>query len=187
MILYPAIIIFSIIIIATLTAIFGSSIYGYTPTYAIIAVILGTVIEIAIDAVIAIIIVLLPKRFFNPFSKIFSVDKKERNFYEKIAIRKWKDLVFAEFGFDKKSVKNPTNNEYIFKFLQETCIAETMHFISIFLGFLLVLVFPLEYALSFPLPIAFVNLVLQIPPVMIQRYNRPKLILLYKRNANKTN
>ena len=49
-------------------------------------------------------------------------------------------------------------------------------------GFLLIFVFPLEYVWCFGFPIALVNAFLQLLPVFIQRYNRPKLLKLYEYN-----
>ena len=181
-IVYPIIIIFCMAIVITFTSIFGCDKFGYTPIYSFLAVTIGTSLEIVIDALVATVIVLLPKKIFNPRKGIYKVSKKELLFYDKIGIKKWKDYVFSEIGFNKKKVAKPSNNEYIGAFLTETCVAETMHLISVFAGFLLVFIFPLSYATSFPIPIAIVNLFLQIPPVFIQRYNRPRLIALYDWN-----
>ena len=169
-------------VIITLTSVFGCDKFGYTPLYSFLAVTIGTALEIVIDALVATVIVLLPKKIFNPRKGLYKVSKKELLFYDKIGIKKWKDYVFSEIGFNKKKVANPSNNEYIGAFLTETCVAETMHVISVFAGFLLVFIFPLSYATSFPIPIAIVNLFLQIPPVFIQRYNRPRLISLFDWN-----
>lgn len=182
MVLYLSIIFACMIIISLFNLLFGCDIYGFSPLYAWLGVVIGTLFMIVIDAIIATITVILPKSWFSPYRKIFTVFPKERAFYEKIKIRKWKDKVFASIGWDKRQVKDTNDNEYLFRFLTETCIAEFMHVISIFVGFLLIFVFPLEYIWCFGFPIALVNAFLQLLPVFIQRYNRPKLLKLYEYN-----
>ena len=65
--------------------------------------------------------------------------------------------------------------------MEETVYAEIMHLVSAFLGFLVVFI-NLKLWLIVGLPLAIFNLILQIMPVMVQRYNRPKLMLAYRRN-----
>lgn len=186
LIVYPVIIVTCMAIIITFTVIFGCGSVGYSPLYAVLAVIIGTIFEIIIDAIIATIVVLLPKRWFDSTKGWYKVSRKEMLFYKKLGINKWKDWVFAEIGFNKKQVLAPSDKDYVDTFLTETCIAECMHVISVFAGFLLLFIFPAPYILSFPLPIACVNAFLQIPPVLIQRYNRPRLLSLQKWNKKKT-
>ena len=182
MAMYLTIIFVCMAIISAFNLLFGCEIYGFSPLYAWLGVVIGTALMIVIDAIIATIVIILPKKWFDPYRKIFTVLPKERGFYEKIKIRSWKDKVFAAVGWDKTSVKDTNDNQYLYRFLVETCIAEFMHVISIFLGYLLIFVFPLEYIWCFAFPIATVNAFLQILPVFIQRYNRPKLLKLYERN-----
>ena len=182
MALYLSIIFVCMIIISGFNLLFGVDIYGFSPLYAVLGVVIGTLIMIVIDAIIAIVVIKLPKKWFDPYNKVFTVSPKERAFYEKIKIRAWKDKVFAEIGFDKKTVKDTADNDYLYKFLIETGIAESMHFVSIFLGYVIIFIFPLEYIWCFSFPIASVNAFLQLLPVFIQRYNRPKLLKLYERN-----
>ena len=73
------------------------------------------------------------------------------------------------------------DNVYLFKFMEETVYAEVMHIISAIFGFLVVIV-NLKLWLIVGIPLAIFNFILQILPVMVQRYNRPKLMLAYKRN-----
>ena len=144
-------------------------------------------IVFAIDAVVATVVHAVPEKKVNPFAKIFRVGKKERNFYNKLAIKKWKDVI-PECGkflchFSKTSVQNPNSNEYVLKFLRETCYAGVMHFVSIFLGFAPLFFMPQK--LSIVLPIALVNAFLQLLPVLVQRYNRERLTVVYEFNKRK--
>lgn len=141
---------------------------------------------IAVDAVVAVIVRKLPERLYDPFKKRYNVGKRERRFLDCLKIKKWKDKIpesgKALIGFDKKKIADPGNNEYVLKFMKETCYAEVMHFYSVFLGGLIILACPPALMLRIPLPVACVNAVLQILPVMVQRYNRTRLEILYRRN-----
>jgi len=49
------------------------------------------------------------------------------------------------------------------------------------MGFLVIFILPLKYALRIGLPVAIVGFVLNLLPVFILRYNLPKLAIAYKR------
>ena len=127
----------------------------------------------------------LPKKVFNPFLKCYRIAKGERKFYEKIGIRKWKDRIpeagqlFANFG--KSEILDTSNNEYIYKFMSETIYAELMHWLSALFSVFIIFI-DLSIALYVALPLIIGNVILNILPVMVQRYNRPKLMVLYQRN-----
>ncbi|MBQ8211097.1 MAG: hypothetical protein IJZ27_01025 [Treponema sp.] len=50
-----------------------------------------------------------------------------------------------------------------------------------FIGFTVIFIFPLKFAWLVGVPVAIVNLVLNFMPIMILRYNTPKLKVLHKR------
>lgn len=181
MILYISIIVVCSAIIASTSAILTE----LSALNCILATILSVLVCILIDAVIAIAVRTLPKHFFEPNNIVFKERKHEKAFYDFIKIRKWKDKI-PETGqylvkFSKTHVKEKDNTEYLQKFLLEVGYAEVMHFISAFLGFLVIFILPLEYALMFGFPVGLVNLLLQFPPFFVQRYNRPKLLMAIKR------
>lgn len=154
--------------------------------YIIVAVVINTIAVIADDGIVALAVRYSKKKFFNPYLKIYYVSDKERHFYEKIGIKKWKDKV-PEMGkylcnFGKSTILDKNNNEYIYKFMQETCYAEVMHILWLLFGFLIIFIYPLKYAFNFGVPVACVNFLLTLLPVFIQRYNRPKLKALYEYN-----
>ena len=66
-------------------------------------------------------------------------------------------------------------------FIHETALAELMHLISILTAPLILVIMPLKYLLYISLPIMIVNIFLQIMPIIVQRYTRPKLVAGYKR------
>ena len=63
----------------------------------------------------------------------------------------------------------------------ESYKGEIDHIIGMFVGFTVIFIFPLKFAWLVGVPVAIVNLVLNYMPVMILRYNTPKLQTLYKR------
>ena len=87
--------------------------------------------------------------------------------------------MFANFA--KTEIADTSNNDYIYKFMSETIYAEIMHWLSFGLSFLIIFI-DLSLALTVGLPLVIGNMVLNISPVMVQRYNRPKLMVLYERN-----
>ena len=157
------------------------SCFGYS-WFAIVLVIL-------VDALTATVCRLLPKRCANFEKKRFSVSKKEKKFYEKLKIRKWKDFVpeIGQFtGFRKNKLENPQSIEYVERFLMEACYGEIGHFFSFFTGFLIVLLFPVFPGWwYFSVPVAVINLLMNIPSFFILRYNFYKLQVLHARLLKK--
>lgn len=185
MILYLSIIFFAMVLIISFNILFNLQKFGLTPTYVILGVILAVIFSIAIDALVALAIRFIPENKFNPFSKYFKGKKWEKKFYEKLNIRKWKDMI-PELGktlkyFDKTKVESKPTPEYYIKFLRETCIAEVLHLVIIPFTFVLAFIFPLKYFWCISFPVILVNIFLQILPTFVQRYTRPKLIKAYER------
>lgn len=191
MILYLFIIFISGLIIISLNLIFSLGYYGLTWQYIVLGVIIGIIFEYLIDLVISAIIFALPNKWFNANKKTFKVFGWERKFYENLGIKKWKDLIPIGkgpigIGFRKDKISDTNNPQYLLKFLTESCKAETMHFISLFASFVIIAIFPIEYVWCISIPIAMVNFILQLLPVLVQRYIRPKLLVAFKR-ANRIN
>ena len=185
MLLYLSIITaFSFIISGVVTLIYDAFffvVFGYT-WLAIVAVVL-------IDGLTATVCRLLPKKCANHEKKIFQVSAKEKKFYEKLKIRKWKDSVpeIGQFtGFRKNKLENPQSVEYVERFLLEACYGEIGHFVSLFSGFLIVLLFFIaEYFWLIALCVAFINALMNLPSFCILRYNSYKLEVLRKSNLKK--
>ncbi len=129
----------------------------------------------------------IPEKKMNPFLGCFSVSKAERRFYERLGIKKWKDVIPESgkylVGFAKDKIAEPDNNEYLLKFLRETCYAGIMHTLSFFAGFIALIFMP--YRLTIVLPAAIVNAFLQLLPTLTQRYNRGRIKILYDYNEKR--
>lgn len=177
MILYLTIIFVASCTVALFNALFASMGAGI----AVLHTALNVLLMVAIDAIVALIVHSVPEEKIDPFKKIFVASNKERKFYEKLGVRVWKDIIpesgKALAGFDKRQVEKPNDNTYILKFLRETCYAGIMHSISIFACFVVFAFMP--YKLSIVLPVVLTNVLLQLLPVIVQRYNRIRLISLY--------
>lgn len=136
-----------------------------------------------IDAIIAFVIRKLPEKWFNHRYKIFKILKCERKIYETLRIKKWKDKI-PELGqltnFKKNKVREPKNSEYLERYLMECVYGETIHFLSIVLGFLILFINSKE-CIYFGLPIVIANGIISYLSFAILRYNRPKLTILYNR------
>lgn len=149
--------------------------------YCLIVTLANFVVVLGVDALFAFLIHSLPKKIFSPYIKIFKTTAGEHTFYEKIGILKWKEYV-AELGGLGKFKKNKvarTDSEYLFRFLQENCCGEIIHYFCILAGFANLL-FLNHYFLNFSLPIIIINAILNTPPIFIQRYNRPRLLRVYE-------
>ena len=190
MILYLTIITLAVLIIsASLFFIFSTNFFyllGFTA--------LAAVLSIIIDALVSTVCRLLPAKFANHEKKVFSVSAKEKGFYEKLKIRKWKDKVpeIGHFtGFRKNKIADPKSVEYLDRFLLEACYGEMGHFWSVFIGFATLLLgfipfFPkMSLWLSISIPVAIINACMNLPSLFILRYNSYKLEVLRKSNLKK--
>ena len=155
----------------------------------IIAVVLCTAAQFALDGLIAIIINKTPDKFFAVNNPLYSVSETEKNLYKKLKVRNWKDKVWelgGLGGFSKKNLANPNSPEYIEKFIIECNKGVLTHRLSYLIGFLPMLFIPNVCALTIALPVAMVNLFLNILPTLALRYNTPKLHAMLKRmNRNR--
>ena len=162
--------------------------------------VLFTVLEFGLDALIAWLTRLLPEKAVDPFRKIYRVAKWEKKVYKKLGIVKWKDKIPEAGGllasFQKKKVLDFHDNEYIMTFMRESVYAEVMHVISAIAGLAVPalcavrLLWPdvipqVHWCVRIALPVALVNFLLQVLPVLVQRYVRPQLMSVYLRNQKR--
>ena len=159
-----------------------------SPVKIVAAVVLCTALQFAIDGLIAIIINKMPDKLFHINNPHFNVSKWEEKVYKKLKVRRWKDKVWelgGLGGFSKKNIVEPNNPEYIEKFIIECNKGVLTHRLSYPAGFIPMLFYPKRLAVSIALPIAAVNLFLNILPTLVLRYNTPKLKLLLQRLKRK--
>ena len=149
----------------------------------IILIDVGSIIGmLSINGLVAIICSkLLPNKLFDKESRFYNPSKKECKFYEKLGIKKWKDLnidLGKLNGFKKDKIEN--SPEYIARFILENKKGFLTHFVSLFVSVLAMFVLPINFWLPTGLPIVITTLILNIFPMMILRYNLPRLKTMLK-------
>ena len=147
--------------------------------------VLATAAVVALDALTATVSRLLPSKWLPSEAKIFYVGAREKRFYEKLKIRKWKDKIpeIGHFtGFRKNKLGDSKSLAYLERFLLESRYGEVGHFVSCIIGFLIVIPFPFLPAewWVIALLVAIVNTFLNLPSLFILRYNSYKLGILYQ-------
>ena len=176
-------------IISVVDYVVAKPIFKFDLGYIVFAVVFSTVLEIIIDAIFATVVRwLMPKKWFSMDKKWFIGKKRECKFYEKIGIKKWKEKVLelgAVTSFRKNKIADPKNNEYIERYIVEANYGIVVHIACVIFGFAVVFFFPLKYCLCFGVPVAIVNMVLNLLPLFILRYNLPKLHMLFRYNKKK--
>ena len=185
MILYLTLITFlGLVVSVVVTFAYGANFF---PVLGLTA--LAIVLVIVVDALTATVCRLLPAKCADHTKKFYKVSAKEKKFYEKLKIRKWKDYIpeIGHFtGFRKNKIADPKSVEYLDRFLLEACYGELGHFVILFTGFSILLLFfisPLWFAIS--LPVAIINIFFNLPSLFILRYNSYKLVILRKSNLRK--
>ncbi|MBQ8451786.1 MAG: hypothetical protein IJ538_03315 [Clostridia bacterium] len=185
MVLYLSIIIISVIIISVCNIFFG----GLTHSAWLIILMSagGAVFEFAIDGIFAILVKIMPAKWFEKNGGIYNVSRLEQKFYAKIKVRAWKDKVWelgGMGGFRKNKLADPKNPEYIDTFLMESNKGVLIHILGVIAGFCLVpvvgFVFSWKAAIQIAIPIAAVNVFLNCLSIFVLRYNTPKLLTLKK-------
>ena len=156
--------------------------------YAVIAVIWCTALQFALDGLIAIVINKMPDGWFGVENRLYRVSERERALYKKLKVRLWKDRVWelgGLGGFSKRELKAPNDPRYIEKFIIECNKGVATHRLSYPVGFLAMLTLPNICSLTVALPVAVVNLFLNVLPTLALRYNTPMLQLMLKRLKRK--
>ena len=110
----------------------------------------------------------------------------EQRIWKVLRVPRWKDHL-PEWGhvfhFQKRSLQT-ISPAYIERFIQETKYAELGHVAMAILGFLCI---PLNPPSQFTMALccALVNMCIQLPFCIIQRYNRPRLLRIQQRLIQK--
>jgi len=152
-----------------------------------------TVGVIAVDGLFAFLIRrLTPMKWYRPGLKLFKVSKKEKNFYNKIKIKSWKDKV-PELGgftsFHKNELKSSADEAYLERFIIESNYGVIIHLENALFGFLIMFIpcwlLPYNHGFSVWFPVFLVNFVLSMLPVFILRYTNYTLQRLHAKAQKK--
>jgi|WetSurMetagenome_2_1015567.scaffolds.fasta_scaffold80574_1 hypothetical protein len=170
----------------SVTTVFVCNALFLNPSYSVRALALYAYLNsigiFGMDAVVATVIHKMPAVWFSPYHIQFHSFKWERKFFNSIHIVTWKDYIpdtgKLTTGLSKSEIAS-TKPEYLYHFLVETCYAETLHYGMAITGVITILINPHKLIIPMMLPLALINFCLNIPPALIQRSNRPKLLFLY--------
>ena len=189
MTLYLIVIGISLLIIFITNSILSiNGIISVSVIYCLIAALFYFLLVVLVDAVCVLLVRYNPKDdMYNPDKKIYKTYKWEAKFYSKIKIITWKDKIpelGVLAGFVKTKVESD-NPDYLYKFAKETVYAEIMHIISAIMGFIIMVIPPYNLMFNFAFPVAFVNCILNVLPILVQRYNRPRLLRMYYRELKR--
>lgn len=182
--LYLGVISIAMLVISIINIFFETA----TWYYIILAVIWCTALQFILDGLIAIAINKMPDGWFGVNNRLYYVTQKERTLYKKLKVRLWKDKIWelgGLGGFSKKELKEPDNPKYIEKFIIECNKGVLTHRLSYPIGFLAMLTLSGVCAITIALPVAIVNLFLNILPTMALRYNAPMLKAILARMERK--
>ena len=152
--------------------------------YAVIAVVWCTALCFAFDGGLALLINKMPDAWFGVDNPHYHVSETEKKLYKKLKVRLWKDKVWelgGLGGFSKKVLREPDDPSYIEKFIIECNKGVLTHRLSYPIGFLAMLTLPNICALTVALPVAVVNVFLNVLPTLALRYNTPMLQGILKR------
>lgn len=126
---------------------------------------------------------LLPRKNFDYTAFPYRPFKWEKNgdIYHKILIHKWKDRVPDMSKYVKtmfaKEIVSARDPEYTRRLILETCVAELIHYVLILLSPIFTQYLSGVYGYIGMIVYAAGNL----PFILIQRYNRPRLIRLMEK------
>ena len=153
-----------------------------------LSVTIATVSIFLVDAISALIIRrLTPKKWYLPDRRFFTVSKKERNLYNKLKIKAWKDYV-PELGgftsFHKNRLESRSDGAYLERFLIESNYGVIIHLANALLGFVILFI-PFCSSPAIWVPVFAVNFILSLLPVFILRHTSYTLLRLYRRSINK--
>lgn len=183
--LYLTVIGIAMLLVSIVNIIFGVASWYYV----VIAVIWCTALQFALDGGIALIINKMPNKWFGVENRAYYVSKKETKLYKRLKVREWKDKVWelgGLGGFSKRVLKAPDDPEYIETFIIECNKGVLTHRLAYPVGFLAMLTLPNACAFTVALPIAIVNLFLNVLPTIVLRYNTPMLKSILKRLKRKS-
>ena len=128
---------------------------------------------------------LFPKRWFRHDNFPYQSLPIEQNgrIYERIGIKRWKDKVpdmskLLPNMIAQKQLSLGVTSQHIELLIQETCIAEFLHILLCVAGFGCVFLWPGMGGVIVSILYALIG---NLPFILIQRYNRPRLVQIVRR------
>ncbi len=130
----------------------------------------------------------VPKKIYEPSNLLFKERAFEKNLYNVIKVSKWKGKlpIYQKKGaLDRKHIPENLSIDHLEQFVIDTCKAELVHLLIGILGFssVVFVICKVEPFFTF-IVIAIVMNFAQIPFILVQRYNRPRLLKLIYRTKS---
>lgn len=136
----------------------------------------------------------LTKLHFNPESKFFKIPKYETKLYNRLGVKKWHKYIpdwGGLVGFKKDLNSNTNysggekNSKFYHRFIYENVNAECLHGFTILASPVLFAFINPHFYASIGTSVMIIVIIVNLVPVILQRYNRPRLIALYKKTKKK--
>lgn len=138
----------------------------------------------------AILALYIPDKYYHyakfPY-KTLRIEKNGSIYQSIFRVKNWKHLLpdgakaWKKKGYEKKHIKN-FDHDTINKFLVESCRAELTHILPILVVWIFFLFTPFHIGLI----MVVYSIITNLPCLIVQRYNRPRLIsLLNKRKTSR--
>lgn len=151
---------------------------------------INIIVFILISLIMTLVCDKIPSSIYDYRKWMFRIRNWERGglFYEKyLSVKKWKTKLpdisdFVKWRFNKKHLAEK-DSEYVSMFLIESCKSEFTHWHIIFLT----LIFAFWNDGLTTILIFIAASVLNLPYIIIQRYNRPRLIKLLRHSKQQQN
>ena len=130
----------------------------------------------------------LPRSWFDAAKPPYKAAEWEKGgrVYEKLGIKRWKDIMpdMSRIMPDmvKKKLTNENKERGMDTLIAETCVAECVHWGLIILSFGILFWWRGLWAAAFLL---IYNIFGNLPFIIIQRYNRPRLVMLEQRRKRR--
>ncbi|MCQ2010929.1 MAG: glycosyl-4,4'-diaponeurosporenoate acyltransferase [Sporolactobacillus sp.] len=145
----------------------------------VLALVNNFIIFMIISLINTIISIKLPITIFQLDSWLFRERRWEKggHFYQDwFNVKRWKSLLpelsdFLSFLFSKKQMKR-SSPDYLYRFALETCRAELVHWCIMISS----LLFTQWNHTGVSMLMIFIAVVCNLPYIMIQRYNRPRIL-----------
>ena len=124
----------------------------------------------------------LTKSKINVNKKIFEIKENEFAFLSKLGVKRWKDNFIALYK-NQFILKSTRDKNQIEKVLKNNIWAEIVHWVGFFVGFFAILIgclISVDELWLYIITAVLTSLLVDLPPILIQRYNRFRLQKIYK-------
>ena len=154
--------------------------------YYLLAVLIYVAASIVVDGLVAFVIRRLPYKWMNPKKGIILTRDWEMKLYRKIKVNKWKKFM-PDLGmftkFQKGKVTDPTNPEWVDRYIMEAAYGVAIHYWSVpFSALILLLGLIQPWNLTnwtVGVPVMVINMILILLPALTLKYNLPTLVRVH--------